>query len=281
MATDFDDDERSVSRSRPIDLYTITTPRRTYRITSHPVSVTFGGAVYLATTMSRGNLVSAQDLTGRELIIYLPITHELVQRYAATGIPEQRVAVTLIRLQEASGQTNQQFSGFAGAMTVDGSGDKYVATLRVPNLTDDAFKVRLPTIGAQLLCNHRLYDQLCTVDRASAISGGPFAITAIDGALVTTTSGGSGTLYVFGDITNLVTKERRMIIDQSGSVLLLDVPFVDAHVGDAVEIAPGCDHLVTTCRDKFNNVVNFGGYPDLNATINPWADKGLGVVQQT
>lgn len=277
---DFDDDERSTSRSRPIDLYTITTPSVTYRITSHPVNVTFGGAVYLATTMSRGNLVSAQDLTGRELVVYLPITHPLVQRFASTGVPEHLVQVTLMRLQEASGMAIQAWSGFGQSMSIEGGGERgLTALLRVPALTEDAMRIKLPVIAAQKLCNHVLYDDLCTVSRSAALSGGPFAITAIDGSTVTTTSTGSGSLYAFGDIEHVTTGERRMVIAQLGNVLTLNAPFVAAHVGDSVNIAPGCDHTVQTCRDKFSNVINFGGHPQMNA-FNPWVAKGLGVVQQ-
>jgi hypothetical protein len=35
------------------------------------------------------------------------------------------------------------------------------------------------------------------------------------------------------------------------------------------------------CRDKFFNVVNFGGHPELNSVINPWAPSGFGVIVQS
>jgi len=34
-------------------------------------------------------------------------------------------------------------------------------------------------------------------------------------------------------------------------------------VGDAYSLIPGCDKLLTTCRDKFSNVDNFRGEPHL------------------
>ena len=276
MATTFDENERSASQNRPIDLYLIVTPTVTYRLTSHVVDVSYGGSTYTALTMSRGNLQVAPDLTGRELTIYLPTTHALVQRYLATGVPEHEVLVTKLRLQEKSGQAIQQWSGFGCGMSVDG----HIAMLRVPSITDDAMKIRLPVIAAQRLCNHVLYDVLCTVDRISA-TGSDKVITAISGNTVTTNSLASGSHYVYGDIVHVTTQQRRMVVAQSGSVLTLNVPFVGAVLGDFVSISPGCDHSITTCRDKFSNVINYGGCPDLNATINPWAPKGIGVIQQT
>lgn len=43
-------------------------------------------------------------------------------------------------------------------------------------------------------------------------------------------------------------------------VLLLPTPF-DIQVGDRAIVQVGCDGLIGTCRDKFNNVLNFGGDP--------------------
>lgn len=42
--------------------------------------------------------------------------------------------------------------------------------------------------------------------------------------------------------------------------LLVDTPF-DISVGDKLSISPGCDKLLATCRDKFDNVLNFMGEP--------------------
>lgn len=265
-----------MSSSRPVDLYVIATPTVTYHLTSYNMDVTYAGQVYTATTMSRGNQEVAQDLTGRELIVYLPITHPLVQRFAASGIPDRDVLVTLSRLQQVSSIAVQAWSGFGQSMSFD----LHVAMLRVPSLTDDAMKIRLPVISAQRLCNHVLYDAQCTVDRESSSSTGTSVITSINDNTITTTNTGSGSQYVFGDILHNASGERRMVIAQAGSILTLNVPFVAASIGDVVRIAPGCDHSVTTCRDKFNNVVNFGGHPQMNAAFNPWLPAGLGIVTQ-
>lgn len=280
MATTFDENERSTAQSRPIDLYTITTPTVTYRLTSYPVDVVYAGNTFTATTMDRGTQQIAQDMTGREFVLRLAITHPLVQRYAAYGTPEREVVVEHLRLQEVSGVAVRQWVGFANALTVEGSGDgKYIASLRVPSIIDDAMKVRLPVIGAQPLCNHVLYDTQCQVDRNTASSN--MYISAIAGNTVTVTFPLAGNGMVYGDIVHTPTSERRMVIAQSGSVLTINVPFVGAAAGDAVEISPGCDHTLVTCRDKFGNVINFGGHPELNATVDPWAPKGQGVIQQT
>jgi len=272
----FDDDERSAAGSRPIDLYTITTPTVTFHLTSHVTDVSFGGATYIATTMSRGSQQVAQDLTGRELVVYLPINHPIVQRFAATGIPEHEVVVTLVRLQSTSGQAQQQWSGFGNGLSIDGR----TALLRVPSVTDDAMKVRLPVLTASRFCLNVLYDEQCTVVRGLFLIGTTITSQSGNTVTVATISGNPDGFATFGEAVHLVTGQRRHILAQTGTLLTLNAPFVDVVNGDIVSVFAGCDHTVATCRDKFNNVLNFIGHPDINATINPWAPAGLGVIQQ-
>ncbi len=40
----------------------------------------------------------------------------------------------------------------------------------------------------------------------------------------------------------------------------------DVGVGDTVSVFAGCDWLYTTCKDKFSNGINFGGYPMVPGT---------------
>jgi uncharacterized phage protein (TIGR02218 family) len=42
--------------------------------------------------------------------------------------------------------------------------------------------------------------------------------------------------------------------------LFLDMPF-DVEIGDKLILYPGCDKRLSTCRDKFDNVINFVGEP--------------------
>lgn len=39
-------------------------------------------------------------------------------------------------------------------------------------------------------------------------------------------------------------------------------------IGDTFELSAGCDHTFETCKTKFNNAVNFGGFPHLQVDIN-------------
>ena len=295
--SDFDDDERSVSLNRPIDLYTIATTSGVYHLTSHIVDVAFAGRTFTALTMSRGDLQIGQDLTGRELIVYLPISHPLVQRYAATGVPEQSVLVTLQRLQERSGAVYGQWQGFGQSMTFDAR----VARLRVPSVTDDAMRVRLPVMAVQQHCNYVLFDAQCSHRGPNDTSGGEvgggtlpgpvradfqiavtLASVSANGLTITLVDAGGkpDAWATFGRVI-MAGGETRRVLSHVGPVLNIDVPFALGDISTAIVVEAGCDHIVGTCRDKFSNVVNFGGHPYINSSINPWAPAGLGVLQQS
>lgn len=50
------------------------------------------------------------------------------------------------------------------------------------------------------------------------------------------------------------------IAADSRVVLYLALPN-DIQVGDELRLYPGCDKTLATCRDKFDNVINFRGEP--------------------
>ena len=58
-----------------------------------------------------------------------------------------------------------------------------------------------------------------------------------------------------------VTLHRR---DGAGDVLTLTTRVGDwVKAGDVATVTAGCDRRLTTCRGKFDNVVNFRGFPHI------------------
>ncbi len=47
--------------------------------------------------------------------------------------------------------------------------------------------------------------------------------------------------------------------------LFLEAPFLPA-VGDLIKISHGCDKRYATCRDRFQNIINFRGFPHVPGT---------------
>lgn len=277
------DDETSVSQSRPRDLFVIATPTETYRHTSHVVDIVYGDDTYTALTIDRGPQQITQEASGHELIVSLPITHPLVQRYFASGIPPHGVVVTYYRLQEVSGMAVQQCSGFAQSMSVNGN----IADVRVPSVIDDAFRIMLPVVRAQKLCNHVLFDPRCSPN--PGIDGplqAAFSFTAIITAqsgrtlTISTMSGHPDLWAKFGRVVHTQSAQMRTIVNQIGNLLTLTDPFVGAADGSGIVVIAGCGHTLQICKGTFNNVTNFGGHPHLNSAVDPYSRGTLGVIIQ-
>lgn len=61
-------------------------------------------------------------------------------------------------------------------------------------------------------------------------------------------------------------------MDNINNLVTLPQSFIDLKVGDAVTLLHGCDHArLGDCKNKFNNVVNYGGM-DFIPTVNPFTD---------
>lgn len=58
--------------------------------------------------------------------------------------------------------------------------------------------------------------------------------------------------------------ERQIKLDAyaalQGQLQLFEAFPLDVEIGDTFSMAPGCDRAMSTCRDRFNNLVNFRGH---------------------
>ena len=287
--------ERSQRASRPIVLYTFTTLSQTYRVTTHAMDVTFGDQTFKALTISHEDEQESQEQAGDDLVITLPISHPLVQRFAASGIPEQSVRVTVQTLQSGVGAAALTWTGDAQSISCGAR----LAWIRVPSLASDALKVQLPIMSATMACNAALFDSRCA-PAPGAVGGGPvrtnyeyqvrIAAISSDGMTVTVDSvqGKPDQFFRFGSLESIgghvPDGETRGVVFQVGTTITLAQPFVaslDEMQSSEWRLVAGCDHTMTMCASsKFQNRVNFQGASQMNAVVNPWVPNGMGVIQQ-
>lgn len=260
----FDTDQKSISDSRPVECYDIVFSTVTYRYTSYHRNFVFGGNTYIANGIQRGaiTVVNSQDVP--EPSVELPITDPAVAFYLGRGIPPQKCTITITRVQQTSGEGKQMATGNA-TCTVRGR----LASFKIRTAQGDPMQLALPNALLTRLCNHVLFDTLCTVDRPSNSVATTISSISTDRRTVVVAAASTSTNdYVWGEFVHTVTKERRWIITQNNTTLLLDTRLrtVEVNVGDAVVISRGCARAVETCRDKYNNVPNFGGAPHILST---------------
>lgn len=64
----------------------------------------------------------------------------------------------------------------------------------------------------------------------------------------------------------------------AGQFTLVEEPYYPLEVGVTYTAVPGCRKRLEDCRDKFNNVVRFGGFPWV-PTSNTYRDIGMGELE--
>ncbi len=126
----------------------------------------------------------------------------------------------------------------------------------------------------QFGCDADLGDARCTVDHELAAFKGTGSVAQIDGARVVTVSGldaFTSDWFTRGLLTwtsgaNALQKMEIKLHTKADTTVTIELwqrmsqPIA---VGDAFAASAGCDKQFSTCRDKFNNAVNFRGFPHI------------------
>jgi uncharacterized phage protein (TIGR02218 family) len=111
-------------------------------------------------------------------------------------------------------------------------------------------------------CLHVLYDSGCGLTKNAFGANGTVGAGSSN---VTINWSGSSSAYAQGTITftsGVNAGVSATVKWASSSALSLAYPLVNAPAaGDAFTIYQGCDHTMSTCQSKFNNLANFRGFP--------------------
>lgn len=234
---------------------------------------------YVATAgLSRSEIIAESDVDPPPLEVTLPFDSALITDILFK-IPPRAVKLFLYRSHAVSpNKSNTQTIWVGHVEDVKVSGRE--ATLIIPALPSRELAGELPSYSFQAQCNHILGDARCGIDMTlfdhpttvASISDDELNIT-----LASLAPGGDG-VFRGGLITRVSDGESRIVTAQTGLVCTILRPFRELAESDDVTAFQGCDHTRETCIAKFNNLVNFGGFPDINGA-NPF-DEGLKLTGQ-
>jgi len=133
-----------------------------------------------------------------------------------------------------------------------------------------------PRMNWGTLCNHEFTDVKCTVAAATfSILTTPVSAVASNGLDITipgilTSPLPADQTYRGGKLAITANPiDARLIVAQVGAVVTIQYGFRELPPTTNVNVLQGCDHRLRTCKDKFNNLPNFGGTP-FYSTANPF-----------
>lgn len=264
---DFLEIEASTHSAKPVELYKITSDGFTtpYFYTSGVKDIIYNGDTYVALEdLSRSQPELSKEVSAQTLSITLPRDNELAKKWLRF-VPPRTVWLTVFRYHRPEGAETPEVATFWQGIIRGVTWSVNEASLECMPI-DSAFSRNGLRVTSGIPCRHQLYGSKCQVPLGSFIKTA--TITGISGDViqspdfVTVTDGVTPApdgWWVNGFVENTTTQEIRYVTGHVGTAVTLIVAFETLQVGDTINIAAGCDHKLTTCKNKFNNVVNYGG----------------------
>jgi uncharacterized phage protein (TIGR02218 family) len=267
----YEDSESGVHTGQPIECFEFVTTFETYRYTSYDREIVVASKTFEPLAMKRTPLrIGSSEEDSLDVQVEIPQTCKLAKDSAYVLTPP-RIDLTIYRAHLGTDLDTDYVVYWKGPVaSITLSANK--ALFRIPGQFANALAGHVPGSFYQSPCNHVLFDGGCKVIRADfmvnttvvGVAGLVIELDDIDGR--------PDHFYEGGELVNLSTGERRMITTQFGPLLTVTSPFGSLVAGDNVQATAGCDHaFLGDCKNKFDNNVNFGGFPYI-PPINPFTE---------
>lgn len=266
----YDSRENSLQAGEPIELYQFTYGNNIYRFTSAQTAVSAVGHTWQPAYLKRSSLDYSAEKSRSNLKIDTNRQFEIADLYRIMP-PSDVVLLTVFRLHAGDGDYAIIWSG--RVMGVDFAGS--TATMTCEPITTSLKRTGLRRLY-QRTCPHVLYGSACKVNKASFMLTA--TLTTVYGTALGCSAFGlySDRFFAGGYIEfeyNGVV-ERRFITDHTLTQITINVPLIGLESGSSVRVYAGCDHTKQTCSDKFNNLLNYGGFPYIPQK-NPFGNNGI------
>lgn len=254
----YDAIERSADLGRPVEIFTFARGEILWRFTSANEDVSEGGNTYTTAVIRRGPVEQGTEISRNNMRLTVPRDFPIAALYQIAP-PSEVVTMTLRQFHFGDGEAIVLWTGRIVSVSFMNTEAEIILEPIYTSLRRNGLRR-----AYQRQCPHVLYGPACKVNatayRVSAV------VDSVSGLNVTSPTfdaqpdgyweGG----YIEWQIAT-GTFERRFIYGHVGAQLELDMVTLDLAVGQTVFVYPGCDHSITTCRDKFSNVLNYGGMP--------------------
>ncbi|NJK88125.1 MAG: DUF2163 domain-containing protein [Myxococcales bacterium] len=267
--------EATTETGKPIELYRFANLGEVFTYTSGNDDYVYSAETYLTRNILRNETAITSGQEPANLTLRIPADDEFVVRYRI-GAPPSRDKLTIYRLHLTDTPTPEVVVFFKGEISsVAFQGDDAIVAAEPSGVV---MKRPIPRRSYSNSCGHVLYDRGCKINENNALFKFDVTVQTINGSAITVNGAGIGVLaanYFVAGFLDKATTERRMILGEtvvgpSTMTFQLPLPFASLAAGDTLVLRAGCNHSLTACRTKFNNVTNFGGFPWV-PTENPFS----------
>ena len=255
--------EASTSQGQVVELYEFLEGTSAYRYCTGTEPVVYETRTYLPSPITRDRVKQGADAFKNNMSITLPRSNSFALSYI-TFTPDLSTSLTIYRGHLGDGEFIVYWKGrVLGAEITNNT-----ITLDCESVFTS---MRRPGLRAKFeyTCRHALYSPQCGASAAANEVTGSVAATFSGNTVLQVAAAGSLPNGFFTGGFIKIANATRFIVAHTGSNLTLTRPFNGSVLTASCSIYPGCDHLRSTCNDKFNNVLNFGGFSWIPRT-NPF-----------
>lgn len=249
--------EISMQLGEPLELYEFKHNDEILRFTSARSTVEYLGHEWEPTLIKRAGIEYTTDNGRNNLKLTVTRDFAIAELFRVMP-PSTVVLLTVHRVHAADGDGAVVWAG--RVLECDWSGS--TATLNCEPVSTSMQRNGLRRMY-QRACPHVLYGGQCKVIKEEFsfitdiefISGLAFSTLALESFDSGYFSGGYFEVLIEGHL------ERRFITEHVFTLIKFNAPLPGLNVGATITLYAGCDHTLTTCKDKFDNTDNYGGMP--------------------
>ena len=262
----YDATERSIQDGEPVELFRFAKGVVSFTYTSANESITFNNETYEPRAISRSEISETERVDKSPITVTAARDIEISTEFIG-DIPPLPITLTIFRTHRADGEFITFWKGRV-------AGHDFQGSRLVLNCESILTSLRRAGLRRHYTpnCPHTHYDSGCRVVKTLFQSTGTLDSVngvTLTGSIFSAQADGffTGGELEFGD-------EKRLIRTHVMDTITISRPITGLVAGNEVDAFAGCDHTLTTCINKFNNLVNFGGFP-LIPRKNPFSGDAI------
>jgi uncharacterized phage protein (TIGR02218 family) len=261
--------ESSTELGTPVELYEFVQGTTRWTFASGVDSIIRQGQVYKPSNIKRDNLKQTTDVFKDTLKLSFSRADEFASQFLAFA-PEEITTLTIYRGHY--GDTDSEFVVYWKGRVTGAKSSENTIDVQCESVYTS---IRRPGLRARFEygCRRTLYLSGCDVNRELYLYIGTLQVVNSLNLTVSTASLQANG-YWTGGIIVAEDGTPRFITNHVGDVITVSRPFSNIGLGESVKLYPGCDHLKETCKNKFNNLDNFGGFPWIPVK-NPYSGTSI------
>ncbi len=244
------------------ELYTFSAAgMSTFQYTDTNQNVSFVGLTYTPYPIKRSKISYSTDLKVDETNVTMAKNWGVNMAIRKDILSGSEIQIHRVNLSNPNDDNVLLFDG----KVADTKIDEAVIDLRCTTL--DFLNLELPKRELQVACNWQLYGSYCgltledwTVTAVGVDAGSERDKISYSSFLVGTTQYFRGGFIV--GLSGHNTGLSKHVTNHEAAQIKVLPPFpFDPEVDEGLTIAPGCNHNLADCENKFNNLGNYGGFP--------------------